>query len=168
MKETLFTRHNQTVDHHLSMTRKAIWRDDNGPLCHSSAPALQALELLQKENEADWLFKLSRPWNRFVVLSTHSLDSCLWGESDHPAFGPPASLSLNLASISITPAGSVHKSRGDSVVRMWVQLKRWCVSCVSVLHRGHSGDGCDLASTLCKYDLRKEICLFWVGQGCDA
>ena len=28
-----------------------------------------------------------------------------------------------------------------------------CVVCVSV--RGHSGDGCDLASTLCKYDLRK-------------
>ena len=27
--------------------------------------------------------------------------------------------------------------------------------CVWVLHRGHSGDGCDLASTLCKYDLRK-------------
>ena len=23
------------------------------------------------------------------------------------------------------------------------------------LQRGHSGDGCDLASTLCKYDLRK-------------
>ena len=23
-----------------------------------------------------------------------------------------------------------------------------------VLQRGHSGDGCDLASTLCKYDLR--------------
>ena len=28
--------------------------------------------------------------------------------------------------------------------------------CVWVLQRGHSGDGCDLASTLCKYDLRKE------------
>ena len=28
-----------------------------------------------------------------------------------------------------------------------------CVVCV--LQRGHSGDGCDLASTLCKYDLRK-------------
>ena len=27
------------------------------------------------------------------------------------------------------------------------------MSCV--LQRGHSGDGCDLASTLCKYDLRK-------------
>ena len=26
---------------------------------------------------------------------------------------------------------------------------------VLVLQRGHSGDGCDLASTLCKYDLRK-------------
>ena len=29
------------------------------------------------------------------------------------------------------------------------------MSCVWVLHRGHSGDGCDLASTMCKYDLRK-------------
>ena len=26
---------------------------------------------------------------------------------------------------------------------------------VCVLQRGHSGDGCDLAWTLCKYDLRK-------------
>ena len=24
-----------------------------------------------------------------------------------------------------------------------------------MLQRGHSGDGCDVASTLCKYDLRK-------------
>ena len=24
-------------------------------------------------------------------------------------------------------AGSVHKSMGDNVVRIWVQLKRWCV-----------------------------------------
>ena len=29
-----------------------------------------------------------------------------------------------------------------------------------MLQRGHSGDGCVLASTLCKYDLRKGICLF--------
>ena len=87
-------------------------------------------------------------------MSTHSFDPCLSGESYHPAFGPPASLSLHLASSSITPAGSVHKSRGDSVVRMWVQLKRWCVSCVWVLQRGNSGAGCDLASTLCRYDLR--------------
>ena len=29
-----------------------------------------------------------------------------------------------LANRSITPAGSVHKSRGDNVVRMWLQLKR--------------------------------------------
>ena len=38
------------------------------------------------------------------------------------------------------------------MVRMWVQLKILCVSCV---WRGNSGDGCVLASTLCKYDLRK-------------
>ena len=45
--------------------------------------------------------------------------------------------------------------QSDNVVRMWVQLKRWCVSYVLVLQRRHSGDGCDLASTLCKYDFRK-------------
>ena len=84
-----------------------------------------------------------------VVLSTHSLVPCLLGESDNPALGPPARLSLHLASSPITTAGSVHKSRGDIVVRMWVQLKRWCVPCVWVLQRVHSGDGWDLASTLC-------------------
>ena len=91
-----------------------------------------------------------------LLLSTNSRDPCLWEESDHPAFGPPSNISLHLASSSITPAESVHKSRGDSVVRM----KRWRVSCVWVLKKGHSGDGCDLASTLCKYDLRKGDCLF--------
>ena len=30
------------------------------------------------------------------------------------------------------------------------------MSCVWMLQRGHSGDGCVLASTLCNYDLRKE------------
>ena len=29
------------------------------------------------------------------------------------------------------------------------------MSCVWMLQRGHSGDGCVLASTLCTYDLRK-------------
>ena len=29
------------------------------------------------------------------------------------------------------------------------------MSCVWMLQRGHSGDGCDLASTLRKYTLRK-------------
>ena len=29
------------------------------------------------------------------------------------------------------------------------------MSRVCVLQRGHSGDGCDLASTLCKYELKK-------------
>ena len=30
-----------------------------------------------------------------------------------------------------------------------------CCVCVRVLQRGHSGNVCDLASTLCKYDLEK-------------
>ena len=46
------------------------------------------------------------------------------GESDILACGSPASFSVHLASSAVTPAGSVHKSRGDNVVRMWVQLKR--------------------------------------------
>ena len=50
------------------------------------------------------------------------------GESDVPACGPPASFSVHLDSSAVTPAGSVHKSRGDNVVRMWVQLKRDYVS----------------------------------------
>ena len=41
------------------------------------------------------------------------------------------------------------------MVRMRVHLKRLCVLCMCVIQRGHSGDGCDLLSTLCKYDLRK-------------
>ena len=88
-------------------------------------------------------------------MSTHSLDSCLWRESDHPAFGLPASLSLHPASSSIAPAASVLKSRGNNVVRMWVQLKRWGVLCIGGVTEGHSSDGCDLTSTLCKYDLWK-------------
>ena len=71
-----------------------------------------------------------------------------------PTCGPPASFSIHLASSAVTPAGSVHKSRDDNVMCMWVQLKR-CGSCLWMLQRGHSGDGCVLASTLYKYDLRK-------------
>ena len=44
-------------------------------------------------------------------------------------------------------------------------LKRLCMW---VLQRGYSGDGCDLASTLCKYGFDEgRFVLFWVGQGCD-
>ena len=38
------------------------------------------------------------------------------------------------------------------------------MSCVWMLQRGHSGDGCVLASTLCKYDLGKGD-LFVLGKG---
>ena len=38
---------------------------------------------------------------------------------------------------------------------MYVGAVEEMVCVVCVLQRGYSGDGCDLASTLCKYDLRK-------------
>ena len=34
------------------------------------------------------------------------------------------------------------------------------MSCVWVLQMGNSGDGCDLASTLCKYDLASTLCKY--------
>ena len=52
------------------------------------------------------------PW---CCLPTPLTLVCGVGESDHPAFGPPVSLYLHLASSSITPTESVHKSRGDYV-----------------------------------------------------
>ena len=55
----------------------------------------------------------------------------MWGGGGvRPSRFWSTSLTLHLVNSSITPTGSVHKSRGDSVVRMWVQLKRWCVSYV--------------------------------------
>ena len=39
------------------------------------------------------------------------------------------------------------------------------MSCVWMLQRGHSGDGCVLASTLCKYDLRKGDLFSELGKG---
>ena len=50
------------------------------------------------------------------------------------------------------PAGSVHKFRVDNVMGAVEEMVY--VVCVSVTER-HSGDGCVLASTLCKYDMRK-------------
>ena len=77
--------------------------------------------------------------------------------------GPPVSFSLHLASSSITPAGSVHKSR----CVCGCGLKRWCVSWVGVLQRGHSDDRCDLARLCLSMIWGREIYLFWVWQGCN-
>ena len=55
--------------------------------------------------------------------------------------GPPASFSVHLASSTVTPAGSVHKSQGDNVVHMWV-----CRVC-GCYRSWHSGDGCPCPSS---------------------
>ena len=60
---------------------------------------------------------------------------------------------------SITLAGYAHKSSGDNVVCMWVQLKRWYVSYVWMLQRENSGDGCVLA-------LKYVVCLCKGCNGC--
>ena len=100
-------------------------------------------------------------WN-VVVVSTHSLDPCLWRSPIIPLFvHQPVYTSIWPA----TPAGSVHKSRGDSVVCMWVQLKR-CVVCGCC--RGGIVVMNVIWHRLCVSMIwGREICLFWVGQGCD-
>ena len=96
--------------------------------------------------------------NAYCCCLSTPLTLASGGVSGLPACGPPASFFIHLACSAITPAGSVHKSRCDNVVRMWVQLKRWCVW---MLQRGHSGDGCDLASTLYKYYVRTWMPTRW-------
>ena len=81
------------------------------------------------------------------------------GESDLPDGGPPASFSgqqsiqWGLSTDPWVTAWSVGGG-GDSVEEM-----------MCVLQRGHSGDGCDLVSTLCKYNSRPGdlFVLSWAG-----
>ena len=78
---------------------------------------------------------------------------------------PPSSFSVHQFRHSSGVCPQIPWS--DNVVRMWVTLKRLCVSCVWVLQRGHSGDRYDLASTLCEYDFRKDdlFVLSWTRMG---
>ena len=56
---------------------------------------------------------------------------------------------------SVTPATPVQKSRGNNeIMSMWVL-------------QSNSGDGYDLASTLCKHDLRKGDLFVLSWAGCD-
>ena len=60
----------------------------------------------------------------------------LVGETDVPAFGPPANVSIHLAISSIIPAGSVHKSRCDSVRAYVGAVEENCVCHVCGCCRG--------------------------------
>ena len=68
-----------------------------------------------------------------------------------PACGPPASFSVHLASHSGRVCPQIQGRQCGAYVGAVEEMMR----VVCVLQRGHSGDGCVLASTLCKYDLRK-------------
>ena len=71
-----------------------------------------------------------------LLLSTQSNYPCYWGKSDVPACGSPDSFSVHIASSAITPAGSVHKSRGDKCgVYMGAVEEMKCVVCVDVTER---------------------------------
>ena len=84
----------------------------------------------------------------------------------NPSCGPPGSLSVQLASSAVTSAWSVQKSRGDNPVRMWVQLKRWCVTCVCECYRGGILVMDVFWRRLCISMIwGRVIYLFWLGKG---
>ena len=76
-------------------------------------------------------------------------------ESNPPACGQADSFSVRMASSVVTLARLLTN---PGVTTWCVCGCRWrddvCRVCL-VLQRGHSGDECDLASTLCKYNLKK-------------
>ena len=78
-----------------------------------------ALLLYMKKASQDLLHRFKVNVYESWTLSTHSLNPC-WsrGQFDLTACGVPTSFSVHLASSTITPAGSVFKSRGDNLVRM--------------------------------------------------
>ena len=55
------------------------------------------------------------------------------GESDLPACGRPANFIVYLANSAVTPAGSVHKSRGDNMVCMWVSVTKGGIMLMDVI-----------------------------------
>ena len=79
------------------------------------------------------------------------------GESDLSACSPLASFSVHMASSAVTLAWSVHNFRGNNVVRIWVEVElRDDVCCVCECYRGGIVVmDVFLASTLCRYELRK-------------
>ena len=66
-----------------------------------------------------WLFVLSIP----LTLAS-------WAGPIFPLVVHQLASPLHLASSAVTPAGSVHKSRGNNVVRMWGEVEEMlCVVC---------------------------------------
>ena len=139
-----------------------------------AAPTVKERETMdpQKKRTAT---KVIKGGNKFLKTVLYILDSVLFllcclptpmtlASGGSPMFPLVVHQLASLASSAVTPAGSVHIFMGDNGVRMWVQLKRWCVW---MLQRGHSGDGCVLASTLSCVSMiwGREICLFLVGKG---
>ena len=101
-----------------------------------------------------------------LLLSTHSHDPLLVGESDVPhVVHQPASPSIWPA-VAVTPAGLSTNPGVTMCVRMVGAVEEMmCVVCVDVAE-GHSGDGCVLASTLCKYDFRNgDLFVLRLGKG---
>ena len=95
---------------------------------------LKALLAAIYEKFDQWLSSLLI--GNVLLLFTHSHDRCYCGEIDIPACDPPASFSAHQANSAITAAGFLHKSRGDNILGMRVQLKRSCGLCMWVLQRG--------------------------------
>ena len=82
------------------------------------------MDLNNEKNISLWGLQTNGLPRRSVVVVYPLHDPCLVGGIPNFPLGVHHSFSIHLSSSAVTPSGSVHKSRGDHVVRMWVQLKR--------------------------------------------
>ena len=80
------------------------------------------------------------------------------GESDLSASGPPPQFFLPSGRQFRRPGGFRTQIQGRQYGSYLDAVEE--MSCVWVLQRRNSGDGCDLASTFCRYDSRKgDLCV---------
>ena len=97
-----------------------------------------------------------------LLLFTHSHDPCWWGSPifllvDHQPASPSGQQYSHSVGVCPQIEGWQYYAYVGAVEEMM------CVVYISVT-KGHSGDECDLTSTLWRYDL---IYLLWIGQGWD-
>ena len=70
------------------------------------------------------------------MLSTHSLNTCQWGDSHLPACGPPVIFSVHLTSSSVTLGGLSTNPGWQCGAYVGEVEEMMCVVCVSEYHKG--------------------------------
>ena len=118
--------------------------------------------------------EVGRGWSTIIPLLVHQVPTtpaCTWCNRPEEDLSSGKLECCLPTPMTIASGGSLIFPPASPSIWSAVQSLLWgpstnpgvllkSLSCVWELQRGHSGDGCVLASTLCTYDLRKGDCLF--------